>query len=287
MVTTLAPVAIFIGIAATAALIFYSVWTSFSSGATEKVRGLRDRLEIAGIRGKPEEIVVYLLAIATLLWVGTVFLTRPSLVVAALLGPIYIGGVGGAFYWYIGFATRRRIDAFVQQLELALRLVSSGVRVGLGLRQAFNLVIEEMSDPARSEFARVIGQTNIGVSLLDALDDLAARMPSNETMMMARVIRVQSQTGGDLAKVLENLAATIKDRRRIQRKITALTAEGRMSALVLMLVPLGLGFLIGMEQPPMGSALLFSGIGHGVMLTIAVMEIFGFFWLRKILAVEV
>ena len=104
----------------------------------------------------------------------------------------------------------RRLDAFITQLELALRLIAGGLRVGLGLRQALTIVIEELPDPARYEFLRVIGQTNIGVSILDAMDDLAERMPSNETLMMARVIRMQSQTGGDLARVLEQLAERSK-----------------------------------------------------------------------------
>jgi tight adherence protein B len=287
MVTAFGPFAIFVGIAATAALIFFSIWGSINTRATQEVRGLRYELERAGIRAKPEEIVVMIVAVATLLWIVTVFVFRPSVLVGTLLVPVYFGACAGLFYRSIKFLTQRRIDAFVQQLELALRLVGSGVRVGLGLRQAFNLVIEEMPDPVRSEFARVIGQTNIGVSVLDAIDDLAQRMPSNETLMMARVIRVQSQTGGDLAKVLENLAGTIKDRRRIQRKVTALTAEGRMSAMVLMLIPIFLGLFIIFDKPQMGAALLYTGFGHMVILIIIVLQVLAYFSLKKILQVEV
>ena len=155
----------------------------------------------------------------------------------------------------------RRLEQFITQLELALRLIASGIRVGLALRQALTMVTEELADPARHEFLRVIGQTNIGVSVLDALDDLAVRMPTNETLMMARVIRIQSQSGGDLAKVLDQLAATIKDRRQVHRKIGALTAEGRMSALVLMIIPLALGAFILTTQPTMAHALLYTGHG--------------------------
>jgi tight adherence protein B len=286
VVTTLAPFAIFLGIAATAALVFFSIWGSVNTSATERVKGLRDRLELAGIKAKPEELVLIALSMITLAWIATIFVFHPSVLVGALLGIAYVLVVVCGFNWFIGFCIRRRINAFVQQLELALRLVASGIRVGLGLRQAFNLVIEEMPDPTRSEFARVIGQTNIGVSVLDAIDDLAARMPSHETSMMARVIRVQSQTGGDLGKVLDNLASTIKDRRRIERKISALTAEGRMSALVLMLIPIALGILVSWEQPQMGEALMYTTIGHLTLFIVFVLEVAGFFWLRKILQVD-
>jgi tight adherence protein B len=287
MVTSLAPFAIIVGVMATAALVFYSIWNSLNMRATTQVRGFRSELERAGIRTKPEELVMGLLAAATVLWIGSVLLIHPPILIAAILIPVAILVVGGASYMYIHYLIRKRIDTFVQQLELSLRLVASSVRVGLGLRQAFTLVIEEMNEPSRSEFARVVGQTNIGVSVLDALDDLAQRMPSNESLMMARVIRVQSQTGGDLAKVLENLAGTIKDRRRIHRKIGTLTAEGRLSAAILLLVPIGLAIFICLDQPKMGAALLYTGIGHIVIIVAALLELAGFVWLRQILQVRV
>ena len=139
---------------------------------------------------------------------------------------------------------QRRLDAFITQLEPAMRLIGGGLRVGLGLRQALAIVIDELPDPARYEFRRVIGQTNIGVSIYDAIDDLAARMPSHESMMISRVFRVQSETGGDLARILDQLADTIKARRQVQRKTSSLTAEGRMSAWVLMAIPVALGAFI-------------------------------------------
>ncbi|MGZ6128872.1 MAG: type II secretion system F family protein [Vulcanimicrobiaceae bacterium] len=283
----LAPFAIFLGISATFVLVFFSFWSSLNTRATQRARGLHHHLDRADITMKAEEIVLSVVGIAALLWTSTMLALRPTLPVGLLLIPAFIAATAGLFYAWIQFRIKRRIEAFVQQLELALRLIASGVRVGLGLRQAFTLVIEELPDPAKREFMRVIGQTNIGVSILDAVDDLAERMPSNETLMMARVIRVQSQTGGDLGKVLEHLAGTIKDRRRIHRKIGSLTAEGRMSCLVLMLIPPLLGAFICISQPPMGHALLFTRIGHTVLFILAILELGGFIWLQRILKVDV
>jgi tight adherence protein B len=175
----------------------------------------------------------------------------------------------------------------VQQLELALRLVASGVRIGLGLRQALTIVIDEMPDPARYEYMRVVGQTNIGVSVYDALDNLAKRMPSNETMMMSRAIRIQSQTGGDLSKILEHLAETIKERRRIQRKIQALTAEGRASAGILSGLPPFLAGFISLTEPQMGHALMFTGPGHVALGIVFVLETLGVVTLMRMLKVDV
>jgi tight adherence protein B len=181
---------------------------------------------------------------------------------------------------------KRRLNAFIEQLELALRLIAGGIRVGLGLRQALTMVIDELPDPSKHEFRRVIGQTNLGISVYDAIDDMAERMPGNETLMLARVFRVQSQTGGDLSHILDQLAGTIKDRRQIQRKVSTLTAEGRMSAWVLTAIPIGLGLFIIVTQQDMGSALLFTNIGHIVIGIVLVLELLGYLWVRQLLKVN-
>jgi tight adherence protein B len=105
--------------------------------------------------------------------------------------------------------------------------------------------------------------------------------------MIARVFRVQSETGGDLARILDQLAETIKDRRHVGRKVSALTAEGRMSAWVLMLIPIGLGLFIDVTQPQMANALFFTWIGHIVLAVIVILEVFAYIWLRSLLRVNV
>ncbi len=191
------------------------------------------------------------------------------------------------FSGFVQFCMQRRLDAFITQLEPAMRLIGGGLRVGLGLRQSLAIVIDELPDPARYEFRRVIGQTNIGVSIYDAIDDLAARMPSHESMMIARVFRVQAETGGDLARILDQLADTIKARRQVQRKTSSLTAEGRMSAWVLMAIPVALGGFIASTQPNMSHALLYTWIGHIVMGLVLGLEVMAYFSLKVIMKMDV
>ena len=252
-----------------------------------RAREFAELLDRAGMQNKPQEIVIGILAVTAVLWFALMLVMRPLPIVAFLLLPVCAGASGGGFWMLLQFKLRKRLDAFVQQLELALRLISSGVRIGLGLRQALTIVIEEMPNPAKYEYMRVIGQTNIGVSVYDALDALAKRMPSNETMMMARAIRIQSQTGGDLSKILEHLANTIKERRRIQRKISALTAEGRASAAILCSLPPFLSVFISITEPAMGKALWFTLPGHIALGIVAVLEALGVFFLMKMLKVDV
>lgn len=287
MVGVMGPLAILVGVSATVFLAFFSFWGSVNAEATKKAKGLDFQLDRAGISMKPQEIVLTVAGCVVLVWLGIVLLIHPSVLIAVLLVPILaLLGVAGFQSW-VRFKTARRLATFINQLEVALRLIASGVRVGLGLRQAMTIVTEELPDPARHEFLRVIGQTNIGVSVLDAIDDLAERMPANETLMMARVIRIQSQSGGDLARILEQLAGTIKSRRQVYRKISAITAEGRMSALVLLCIPVALGLFMVTTQEQFGHALLFTFLGHVVIGIIIGLEVFGYIWLKLILRVDV
>jgi tight adherence protein B len=257
------------------------------SPESSNLRKLADTLDRAGMAVGPREIAIGVGIGAIVLWMLLTFVMRPAPIIAILLLPFCAAIAWGGFWMYVKMRLRKRQDQFVQQLELALRLISSGVRIGLGLRQALTIVIEEMPDPARHEYVRVVGQTNIGVTVYDALDNLAVRMPSNETLMMARAIRIQSQTGGDLGKILEHLANTIKDRRRIQRKIKALTAEGRASAAILSVLPPFLAAFIALTERDMGHALLFTNAGHISLLIVAVLETLGVLMLMKMLKVDV
>lgn len=287
MVTNALPIGIVFGVVAIASLAFYGLWERFASRTVKRMRSLTTLLDRAGIYKKPEELVIYIGSAGAALWLAIAVVARPGILIGLVLLPVCAAAAIGGFLMYLRYAVAKRLNNFVQQLELALRLIAGGVRVGLGLRQALTIVIEEMSDPARHEYMRIVGQTNIGTSVYDALDDLAERMPSNETLMMARAIRIQSQTGGDLGKILEHLANTIKERRRIQRKIRALTAEGRASAAILSFLPPFLTGFIALTERDMGHALLFTNAGHISLLIVAVLETLGVLMLMKMLKVDV
>lgn len=278
---------IFFGISATAFFAFFSFWGSVNRRATARVNTLADQLDRAGIRMGSQEIVLSVAAGVAVLWIAFVFFFKPPLVLSLLLLPAFAAAGAAGFYFYMRYKITSRLNAFIEQLETALRLIASSIRVGLGMRQALAIVVDELQDPAQYEFRRVIGQTNIGASVFDAMDSLARRMPSNETLMVARVFRVQSETGGDLARILDQLADTIKGRRQVHRKINSLTAEGRLSAWVLLLIPVALGLFIVATQQQMGHALLYTAIGHGVLIAIAILEALGFVWVRRILQVDV
>ena len=244
-------------------------------------------LDRASISISAERLAGGIAAGALIVWLGFLFVVRPGALVAVLA----LGGAFGLAFaacgLYVKRLVKKRVNAFKGQLELALRMISGGLRVGLSLRQALVLVIDELPDPARHEFMRVVGQTNIGVSIYDALDKLRERMPSEEVLMMVRAIRIQSQTGGNLAKILDNLADTIKSRRRIDRKIKVLTSESRASAFVICAIPFFVGGMIMYMQPHMRDVMLGTMIGHLALGGVLLLEGLGAFTVSKMMSFAV
>lgn len=281
------PIAIFLGATVTVGLIFFALWASLHRVLLTEFKRFAAALDKSGLRQDPEEMIVTWITITAVLWIGFMWLVKPSILVGLLFLPVAAALGGFAFTGVIRLKVAKRTTAFLDQFETVLRLMASGLRSGLGLRQSLALVTDETKDPARYEFARVIGQTNIGVSIHDALDDLATRIETNETLMMARVIRINSQTGGDLGRVLEQLANTIRERRRMRRKVSSLTAEGRAGAAVLACLPVFLGLFIIMTQEDMSRGLLYTHAGHVVLMIILFLELGGIFTLNRILKVNV
>jgi tight adherence protein B len=224
-------------------------------------------LEAAGLQISAGRCIANVSAVATLSWLALMVTLRPAPAIALVLlaACAAVCAFGGRVY--LRRMRERRIAAFREQLEGALRTLSGAVRVGLGIRQALVLTSEQCREPAKTEFMRVVALSNLGMSVLDAFDQLALRMVTPETAVLARVIRVQSQTGGDLGSVLEGLAGTIRDRRRLRRRVSAITAQGRATAWLLGLLPLLVGgFVLGQGQ--LRDAMLETTIGR-ILLAVA------------------
>lgn len=283
----IAPFAIFFGAAATVALAFFAFWSPLHAVMLQEFKKFSAALDKSGVRREPEEMIITWVTITAVTWMAWMWFMKPSILIGLLFLPVAAALSGFGYTALIKLKVKKRTNSFLDQFETVLRLMASGLRSGLGLRQSLSLVTDETKDPARYEFSRVIGQTNIGVSIHDALDDLAARIETNETTMMARVIRINSQTGGDLGRVLEQLANTIRERRRMRRKISSLTAEGRLGAAVLGSLPVFLGLFIVMTQSDMSQGLLYTSTGHMVLMIIAFLEVAGIFTLLRILKVNV
>jgi tight adherence protein B len=281
------PFAIVLGVIGTMALAVFAAWSRIEAYLAKFVNSFSSDIDRAGLRVSAERLGAVVATVTVVLWLLAVLVTRPDPIRAILYLPISFALVAFGFRSWIKRKVKRRLKAFDEQLELALRLISSGLRVGLSLRQALVLVTEELGDPAQTEFSRVIARSNIGVPMDVALDDLVRRVPSEELAMMVDAIQVQSKTGGNLGKILDHLAGTIKGRRQIFRKVKALTGEATLSGWVIGLLPVGVGAFIMIAQPAMRAALLTTQIGHASLVAFFVLEFVGVAVIKSMMKLDI
>ncbi len=271
---------------AVAALFAYSLGFDIRKFVTKYAAAFQADIDKADLTVRAEDFLLILAAIGAVVWIVTIFLYRLPLSMQLATLPLVISTTVVFGILYLRFRGAQRIKGFGDQFEMALRMMAGALRVGLGFRQAIILVTEEVPNPARRELLRVIGRANIGINIMDALDEMSRSVPSSETLMFARVVRVQQQTGGDLAKVLEKLAVTIRDRRRIMRKMSALTSQGRMGALIIGGLPVLVGGFVMATQPDMKQAMLHTVPGWCMLGLAVLLELAAFFVLSKILKLD-
>ena len=282
-----APFIVFFGVAGAVALAFFAMRDRVLHFVAGKVEPYRILLERAAMPIKAEELALIVIVAAIVPWGILAALLRPSPIWGIVM---LIANCMLAFFVcraYVHYRVNKRLGKFNNQMEVVLRLIAGALRVGLGLRQALIMVVTDMPDPARMEYSRVLSQTQIGVSIYDALDQLAERMPTSEVVMMTRAIRVQSHTGGNLGKVLENLAETIRQRRRVARKIAALTAEAKFSKYIITALPVCVGAFIMIFEPDMRDGLLFTIVGQICLGVVAALLIIGWILFGKLSQLDI
>lgn len=257
-----------------------------AAGILERNSALNDRmtrrLAAAGSEFKPSEWL--LLHIGTVLAGGVIglLLGRGSIIVGILLMVV-------AFFLpplYLTYMAGRRRRAFDAALPEVLQLLSGALSAGLSLAQAVDTVVREGPEPIASEFKRVLVEARIGVAIEDAFDGVADRFQSKDFRWAVMAIRIQRQVGGNLAELLTTVAATMRERQFLRRHVRALSAEGRMSAVILCALPVlfllflllvNREFLDPLIHDPRGWFL--SGFG-------VVWMAIGTFWMSRMVKVE-
>ena len=244
---------------------------------------LARQLDQAGMRLRPHEwlLIRFLVLVGSAVLFG--LLIRP-MVVGFVLGLIF-GGAATALY-HRNRATRR-FAAFEEQLPEALQLIIGSLRSGFSLTQAIDAMTREMEDPLASEFGRAVGETRLGADIEDALDRVAARMKSRDLSFAIIAMRVQRQVGGNLTDVLATTVATMRERAMLHRQVRALSAEGRLSAYILIGLPvLVLLYMLWIRGEYM-LPLISTPVGL-VMTVFGAVELgLGIWWMLKVVKVEV
>ena len=247
-----------------------------SGGAT----GIRLLLDQAGLNLRVGEFVLVALAAAAVgallgnLWLGTVGLVV-GVSAGSLLSLVVVSAIASV-----------RARRFREQLPDTLQLVAGALRAGFGLNQAIDSVVVEAPDPTAGEFDRVRLEVQLGRDLEDALDTVADRVRNDDLRLAAEAVEIHRQVGGDLAELLERVAATVRERENIRRQIQVLSAEGRLSAIVLIALPLVIGVIVRAIAPDYLAELTTSGVGRGLIGAGIVLLVTGIFWIRRIVRLE-
>jgi tight adherence protein B len=180
----------------------------------------------------------------------------------------------------------RRQAAFADQLDDSLQLMASSLRAGHSILRAVDAVAQEAASPTAEEFARVINETRVGRGLTEALDQVADRMASDDFSWVAQAVAIQHEVGGNLAEILDAVSRTIRERNAIRRQVKALAAEGKLSAYVLMGLPVVIVAFLGVVTPSYIGAFTSSFIGYGMILAAVLLLVMGGLWLKKMVRVD-
>jgi len=225
--------------------------------------------------------IIFGFSILTYLFLGKTLLTKLFIIILFSLLVIM-------FFPQYAYTIRNKwIEKFDEQLEEALRLIVSGLKAGLGFSQCLRIVTLQMPPPISTELKRVLDEISLGVPLEEALYHLEERIPSRELKIFTSAVILQRKTGGSLVDVLAGIADTIKARRRLKRRIDTLTAEGRLSAIVLTLLPLFLLILLRISQPDLFAPMLQEIPGIVMLFFAALLDIIAALWIKKIITIEV
>lgn len=213
----------------------------------------QDRIETylaqAGLALTPSQLIAITAGIAGVLWLISLSLARASSGSGFLLNGLMsmIGAsaiaIAGVWIWVRG-RRNARIKKLEEQLPVALDIVNRAIRAGHPVVSAVHLASEELSDPVGSEFGLIVDETTYGVEFKEALSNFARRTGSSDGNFFAVCVSIQSETGGNLAEILDGLATVIRGRHTLTMRVKALASEGRASAIMLTVLPV---FVIGAQ----------------------------------------
>jgi tight adherence protein B len=237
-------------------------------------------LDRAGVDLRPGEFVVLAAAIAG----GTAFFFL-------ILGGPFFGFLGGGIALvsvrlWVTMKGDKRSRAFGDQLGDALMTMNGSLRSGHGVLQALDAVARESEAPMSEEMSRVVIETRIGRDVSEALEATAERMDNEDFEWVARAISIHRELGGDLAEILDNVAKTIRERARLRAQVRALTAEGRLSGVILLALPFVVILATRIINPEYVGELTGTSLGQIMLFVALSLMAVGAFWIRRLVQLK-
>src|ERR1017187_3635418 len=243
---------------------------------------LADDLQKADLKLKSSEWVLAVAGIGVAL--GLLLTLRFSTPVMLLVGPVAAWLLSGVF---LKFRQGRRTRAFNNQLGDTITLLSNALKAGYSFAQALAWVSQNAPPPIADEFGRATREIALGINVDDALNHMVQRNKSEDFDLLVTAVQIQRVVGGNLAEILDTIAYTIRERVRIQGEIRTLTAQARISGIIITLLPFGLAGVLEMISPSYFGPMLTENLGH-ILLGIGIFSIaIGAAAIQKIVKIEV
>jgi tight adherence protein B len=243
---------------------------------------LQDYLTQSGLTVKPAKLVI----MSAILGLGAYLISGYFLLHFYFSIPI---GIAVAFtpLGYVTFMRNRRLHKFEENFPEALDLLGRAVRAGHAFTTGLEMISKESPEPLAGEFRTTFEEQNFGLPLRDALLNLTERVPIVDVRFFVTALMIQKETGGNLAEILDGLARVIRDRFRIYREVKVRTAQGRLTAGILIALPIMMMLILGVLNPKYIGVLFTDPLGPVVLATAAIMQVIGSVILWKIIHFEV
>lgn len=246
------------------------------------MEALAARIEQAGKKHLAYRVVLLAVVLAVGAAVLTWFTTRIA------FAPIIAGAIGAYLpFMVISHQRGKRMSRIEEQIPDAIDTMTRALRAGHPFNATLRMIAEDLDEPIAREFELTFGDINYGNDLRRAMLGLLSRVPSVTMMALVTSVLVQKETGGNLAEILNQISDVVRGRFRLHRKVKTLTAEGRMSAWVLALVPIVLFAVISITTPDYLPILVEDPRGHKMIIYGTISGVLGILWIRRILRIEV
>jgi len=249
-----------------------------SSPITRSVKNLLDQA------GKPMSVSVFLLATACATLLVFMVAFRYTHFLAFGAGMAVIGGALPLFY--VRRRRKKRIEKFEEQFPEAIDLVARALRAGHGLATGLGMVADELKAPVGTEFRTLFDEQNFGLSLPEAMRNFARRVPVLDARFFVTAVLTQRETGGNLAEVLDNLGAVIRERFKVRRQVRVLSAHGRITGWVLTGLPPALAVATLIVNPSHLGSLVNDPLGQKLIMAGVTLQVLGTLIIRKLVDVE-
>lgn len=240
----------------------------------------KDVLYNAGVKMAPADFTVMVIVIAFVAGLlGTLMGNLPIGILLAGLTP---------FVAKIMLVVRRdkRRGRFESQLIDTIQMLIGGLRVGHSIMRSIEAAAQEADAPTTEELSRIVNESRIGKDPGQAIDEAADRMDSEDFRWIGQAIQINREVGGDLAQVLEEVAGTIRERSEIKGQVRSLSAEGKMSAIILMAMPVAVAVMMSFINPSYMAIFIETGMGNILMVVSLVMFVAGGFWMSRTVKIK-